>query len=278
MNHSVYSKDIASDPDEVGRRIRRRILSVIWRARASHLGTSFSVVDILVAIYSSVNTDLIKSGSQVRDRVLLSKGHGAAALYCTLEEFKLLSREQLDSYHKSGSNLTGHVSHKVPGVEHSTGALGHGFSVAIGMALALKHKGSNSRVYCVVGDGEIQEGSIWEAVMLWRHLNLTNLTLLVDDNEISSIGQTRNVINMDPLDKRFGGFGLNCINVNGHDGQKLLKAIDEAKESISPTVIICRTVKGKGASFAEGQPIWHYKTLDDALYSTAMDELGEGER
>lgn len=274
MNHRVFSKDGESDPSEVGRRIRRRILSVIWQAKASHLGTSFSVVDILVAIYSSVNIDLIKSGSQVRDRVLLSKGHGAAALYCTLEEFQLLDGKQLDSYHKSGSYLTGHVSHKVPGVEHSTGALGHGFSVALGMAIALKRKGSDSRVFCVVGDGELQEGSIWEAVMLWKHLNLTNLTLLVDDNQISSIGPTRRVIDMHPLDMRFGGFGLSCINVDGHDPQELLEAMNKTKKATSPTVVICRTVKGKGASFAEGQPIWHYRTLDDALYSKAVKELG----
>lgn len=274
MNAPVSLREAASDPREVGQRIRRRILSVLWRAKASHLGTSFSVVDILVAVYSSLDIDLIKSSSQARDRVLLSKGHGAAALYCTLEEFKLLSGQELDSYHTSGSYLTGHVSHKVPGVEHSTGALGHGLSVAIGMAIALKRMGSDSRVFCIVGDGEIQEGSVWEAVMLWKHLNLTNLTLFVDDNQISSIGPTRNVIDMHPLASRFGGFGLSCMNVDGHDPQELSKAINEARAATSPTVIICKTVKGKGASFAEDQPIWHYRTLDDVLYSTAIEELG----
>jgi transketolase len=260
--------------EEAARRVRRRVLSALWKSKASHLGTSLSVVDILVSIYGSIDTGAVQSKSKVRDRVILSKGHGAAALYCVLEEFNLLSSQLVDSYHQSGSLLTGHVSHKVPGVEHSTGALGHGLSVAIGMAIGLRNRGSNSKVFCVVGDGEIQEGSVWEAVMLWKHLDLRNLILFVDDNKISSIDQTFKAIDMRPLDRRFDGFGINALNVDGHNYAEIVGAIQQSEEAASPTVLICSTVKGKGATFAEGQPIWHYRTLDDEHHRIGLNDLG----
>jgi transketolase len=273
MTTPLAADNLSAELEEVGRRVRRRVISILWSAKASHLGTSLSVIDILVSIYSSIDLDAVRSGSPIRDRVIMSKGHGAAALYCVLEEYKLLSSEKVDSYHKAGSSLTGHVSHKVSGVEHSTGALGHGLSVAIGMAVALRNRGSDSRVFCVVGDGEIQEGSVWEAIMLWKHLDLRNLILFVDDNKISSIDKTKKVIDMSPLDQRFRGFGINAVNVDGHNAKGIVEAIEESKNAASPTVLVCSTVKGKGVSFAEGQPIWHYKTLDDEHLKIALGDL-----
>lgn len=253
--------------------VRRRVLQVIHESGASHLGTSLSVVDILVGMYGSVDLRKIRNHDLDRDRIILSKGHGAAALYCVMEAFSLISPGELDSYHRPGSKMTGHVSHKVERVEHSTGALGHGLSVALGMAIALRNIGSKSRVLCVVGDGEIQEGSVWEAVMLWRHLALRNLVLLVDDNQISSITETHKVIDMRPLESRFRGFGLRCVTVDGHRPEDVRDAISQSARHQNPTVIVCKALKGKGVSFAEAEPIWHYRTVNKDDYLRGLDDL-----
>ena len=266
--------------DGIADQVRRRVLETIYKAGASHLGSSLSVVDVLVGIYGSVDLSKIRDQDADRDRIIVSKGHGAAALYCTLEAFSLLHPSGADSYHLSGSYLTGHVSHKVKAVEHSTGALGHGLSVALGMAIALNNRGSSSRVVCVVGDGELQEGSVWEAVMLWHHLNLRNLVLVVDDNQISSITETHRVINMQPLKSRFKGFGLRSVNIDGHRPEDVRMAILESSREKKPTVVLCRTVKGKGVSFAEGEPVWHYKSLSKDQYLSGLHDLerSEGDR
>lgn len=263
--------------NRIGYEVRRRVLEKIYEAGASHLGTSLSVVDVLVGIYGSVDLGKIRDQDTDRDRVILSKGHGAAALYCTLEAFSLLPPSEVNLYHLPGSILTGHVNHKVKAVEHSTGALGHGLSVALGMAIALKNRTSSSRVLCVLGDGELQEGSVWEAVMLWQHLGLRNLVLLVDDNQISSITETHRVINMQPLTSRFTGFGLRCVNIDGHRPEDVRMAILETSRHQKPTVILCRTIKGKGVSFAEGDPVWHYRSLSREQYLSGLNDLERNE-
>jgi transketolase len=263
--------------DRIAYEVRRRVLGTIYEAGASHLGTSLSVVDILVGVYASVDLGKIRDQDTDRDRVILSKGHGAAALYCTLEAFSLLPPSEVNLYHLPGSILTGHVNHKVKAVEHSTGALGHGLSVALGMAIALKNRTSSSRVLCVLGDGELQEGSVWEAVMLWQHLGLRNLVLLVDDNQISSITETHRVINMQPLTSRFRGFGLRCVNIDGHRPEDVRMAILETSRHQKPTVILCRTIKGKGVSFAEGDPVWHYRSLSRDQYLSGLNDLERNE-
>jgi len=266
----------STEVEERCRRIRTRVLERLHAATASHLGTNMSMVEILAAIYTVTDVARISVGASDRDRVVISKGHSAAATYAALEEFGILSTKLMDTYHQSGSLLAGHVSHGVPGVEHSTGALGHGLSVALGMAIAQRSLRQDGRVFCVCGDGEMQEGSVWEALLLWRHLGLSNLVLLVDHNRISSITRTHDVIAMDPPATRFEGLGFIAQTVDGHDVEEIIAAILAALVGDRPTVIVCETVKGKGVSFAEHEPIWHYRSLTDELLVTALKDVAGG--
>jgi transketolase len=259
-----------SDPNAV----RKTILSMLYRANASHLGSNMSAVEILIAMYLSVDREKILAAAPSRSRILISKGHCAAATYAVMAYAGLITFKMLESYHLDGSFLTGHVNHFVPHVEHSTGALGHGINVAVGCALGLRSKGYlDSKVLTMVGDGELQEGSVWEAVMFISHYKLTNLTLLVDNNRISSITSTSDVLDMQPLAARFAAFGLDCFEVDGHNIGAIAEAISNAHLGNRPGVIICNTVKGKGIPFAEWEPIWHYKSLTEDHYREAMNAL-----
>lgn len=263
-------------PDPIA--VRRTILEMIHRAQASHLGTSMSAVEILIAVYQACDIDAIRDGRHDRDRVFVSKGHAAAATYAVMHHFGLLDAETLHTYHLDGSALAGHVSHATPYVEHSTGALGHGLPVAVGTALGLRSRGaSQSRVFCVLGDGELQEGAIWEAVMLAAHHRLSRLVAIVDNNRVSSIRPTAEVIDLEPIADRFAGFGFAVHHVDGHDVKALGGAIEVANGGDLPTLIVADTVKGRGVAFAEGMPIWHYRTLDDALYAEALQGFPEPE-
>lgn len=254
--------------------VRKSILTMLHRARASHLGPNMSVVEILIAIYRSIDCMKVRNQAPDRSRVLVSKGHCAAATYAVMAHFDILPMSLLNTYHLDGSVLAGHVSHKVHGVEHSTGALGHGVNVAVGCALGLRSRGFADRpVFAVLGDGELQEGSVWEAMMFASHLKLNNLITLIDNNRISSITNTDKVIDMRPLTARFEGFGLRALEVDGHDVDAIMVAIDSLRRDDSPGVIICNTVKGRGVPFAEWQPIWHYKTLTDEQYADAIANL-----
>ncbi len=259
--------------------VRKTILSILYQGKASHLGPSMSVVEMLIAIYSSLDLDAIRSKKPDRSRVIISKGHCAAATYSVMAHFGLIDFDVLKTYHQDGSFLAGHVSHAVECVEHSTGALGHGLSVACGCAIGLRNHGFNkSRVYSLVGDGEIQEGSIWEALMFAKHHNLSNLIILVDNNKISSITKTQDVIDMNPIKDRFAGFGFKVYEVNGHDVNAILRTIDRIKAGSETSVIICNTIKGRGVPFAENQPIWHYQTLKEKDYQLAIDALENGRK
>lgn len=254
--------------------VRRTILGMLHRSGASHLGTSMSAVESLIAMYGSVDIEAIRQQRPDRSRILVSKGHGAAATYATMAHYGLLSREDLLTYHRDGSLLAGHVSHAVQGVEHSTGALGHGLSVAVGCALGLRSRGfGDARVFVLMGDGEIQEGSVWEAVMLAHHLRLSNLIAVVDNNGISSITRTNDVLDMAPLAARFAGFGWNTADVDGHDAAALKTAIADLSGRPGPGIVIANTIKGKGVPFAENQPIWHYRSLNDDTYRQALAHL-----
>lgn len=255
---------------------RKKILEIIFRSSASHVGSSLSMVEILFAVYSRVDLEKIKTGSQDRDRVVVSKGHCAAALYATLNAFGLLSDEDLATYHRNGSLLGGHVSHAVPHVEHSTGALGHGLSVAVGMAIGLKVKNSRARVYVVLGDGEMQEGSNWEALMLAGHLGLDNLRVLVDGNCLGGIACVADCCTLEPLVDKFRAFNLDACDLDGHDPGALTAALNSADQAGRPTAFVCRTVKGKGVSFMEGQNVWHYRPLNTESYENALSELNRG--
>lgn len=262
-------RKVAGWPDP--RAVRRSILTMLHRGKASHLGSNMSVVEILIAMYSSVDCKKIRERAADRSRILISKGHCAAATYATMAHFEIMPMSLLDTYHINGSKLTGHVNHEVEGVEHSTGALGHGINVAVGCALGLRSRGHADRlVLTLVGDGEIQEGSIWEAMMFASHAKLNNFITLVDNNRISSITNTEKVIDMRPLSTRFESFGLNVREVNGHSVSSIKQAIHELRQGDKPGVIICNTVKGRDVPFAEWEPIWHYKSLTDAQYSEAL--------
>lgn len=253
---------------------RLRALEMLFKGRASHLGTSMSIVEMLTAIYESIDVEKIKAQDPARDRVIVSKGHGACATYSALTQFGILDPQLAATYHSDGTLLSGHVSHMVPGVEHSTGALGHGLPVAVGIALGLRSKKSaSSRVFVILGDGELQEGSNWEALMLAYHLRLSNLVVMLDNNGISSIKRTYDVIDMEPIRDRFAGFGFAVHEVDGHDVAALKAAIAEIERAGVPSVIVCNTVKGYGVPFAENEPIWHYRTLDEKSYREAVEHL-----
>lgn len=260
---------------ELAKNIRRTVIEIIYKAQASHLGSSLSSIEILTGVYSVVDVNKIKSKFPSRDKVILSKGHAAAALYSTLFHFGLMSQDQLLSYHQPGSLLQGHVSHGVDCVEHSTGALGHGLSVGVGHAIAQRTLGFQSFTYVICGDGEIQEGSTWEALMYARTLRLNNLVLLIDNNGISSITKTNNVISFGELSGAFLGFGLEVKEINGHDILEIITVLEQIRNNPGdrPHVLICNTTKGKGVSFAESEAIWHYRTLDDAAVKIALEQL-----
>ena len=240
---------------------------MLYRSGASHLGTSLSLVEMLIAVYASVDIKKIRHKELDRLRIIVSKGHGTCATYAVMHHFGLIERDVALSYHQDGTVLCGHVSHAVPYVEHSTGALGHGLPVAVGCAMDLRSRRfADARVFALLGDGEIQEGSVWEALMLTKHRNLNNLVTLVDNNQISSITKTSHVIDLEPLRSRFSGFGFRVHDVDGHDVEAIRQAIDEIRASEEVGVVICNTVKGKGVPFAENEPIWHYRTLNEELY------------
>ena len=258
------------------REVRKTILWILYHGATSHLGPSMSLVEILIAIYGAVDCQKIRLKDPDRDRVIISKGHGAAAVYAVLRHYGVISSEELETYCQNGSRLAGHVSHAVPGVEHSTGALGHGPSVAVGCALGLRARGLPATVHCVVGDGEMQEGSVWEAVMLAGHHQLSNFLLYVDDNRMSSIGWTRDSVDVTPLEEKLRAFRFDVCRVDGHDVAGITEAIRRAGRSRRPTAILCDTVKGRGVPFAEHNNLWHYRSLNADTYAQALKALEDG--
>lgn len=272
---TVRASNVLADPVA----IRLTILDMLYRAKASHLGSSMSVVEMLVAMFGSTQVEKIRDRAPDRSRVIVSKGHCAAATYATMAHFGIIPMALLDTYHTDHSLLAGHVSHAVQGVEHSTGALGHGINVAVGCAIGLRtRKVEDALALTLVGDGEIQEGSVWEALMLASHLRLNNFVALLDNNRISSITDTDKVLDQRPLAQRFAGFGLGVREVDGHDVPAILSAIRELTSGDRPGVVICNTIKGKGVPFAENQPIWHYRSLDDQLYAEAKAAIAAAAR
>lgn len=254
--------------------VRKTILKMLYKAGASHLGSNMSTIEMMIGMFSSVDCKKIIDHSTDRSRIIISKGHCAAATYATMAHFGIIPFDVLETYHQDGSFLEGHVSHTVMGVEHSTGALGHGLNVAVGCALGFKSKNIlDEKVLVLCGDGEIQEGSIWEGLMFAVHKKLNNLCVLIDNNRISSITKTEDVIDLRPLRSRFEGFGLNVYEVEGHDVSAISECIAKAKDFTVPTVIICNTIKGKDVPFAEWEPVWHYRSLNEELFNQAIAHL-----
>ena len=257
---------------------RRCILKMIHNAKSGHTGGSLSGVDILTVLYNKcmfVPKEWKNSPKfEKRDRFILSKGHASPLLYSILALKGFFPKEELMTFRLLGSRLQGHpCCRALPGIEVSTGSLGQGLSIGCGMAIGLKLNKSNSRVYVLTGDGELQEGSVWEAFMQGSHRKLNNLTVIIDRNRLQIDGCTEDVMSLDPLDEKVKAFGWNVIEIDGHNYQQIYDAIEKSKESDKPTVIIANTIKGKGVSFAENQAGWHGKAPNDEQLEKALAEL-----
>ena len=263
--------------NEITNVIRKDIVSMIYRAKSGHPGGSLSAVEILTALYfDEMNIDPTNPKMEDRDRFVLSKGHAAPALYATLSERGYFSREELNNLRKTGSMLQGHPDmKKIPGVEMSTGSLGQGFSVACGMAMAAKLDNAPWNVYALLGDGEVQEGIIWEAAMSAAHYKLDNMIAFLDYNGLQIDGDVESVMNINPIEDKFKTFGWNVITIDGHDFDQIFAALDMAKDTVDkPTMIIAKTIKGKGVSFMENQASWHGSAPSEEQLQQALSELG----
>ncbi len=258
---------------------RRTVLEIIKRSGAGHTGGSMSSVDILNVLYNHVmNVGPSNFTSPDRDRYVQSKGHSVESLFTVLADMGFYDPEELHTLNQFGSHFIGHPTRAIPGVEQNTGALGHGIAVAVGMALAGKKDGRSYRVYTLMGDGELAEGSVWEASMLAAHYKLDNLVAIVDRNRLQITAGTEDVNALEPLRAKFEAFGFAVRECNGNDVGELLAAFGAVPfVPGKPNLILAHTIKGKGVSFMEDTVKWHHRVPTDSEYSTAMDELNRAE-
>lgn len=256
-------------------KIRKKILEIIFNAKSGHTGGSLSAVDILTVLYFNVlNVDPENPEMPDRDRFILSKGHSVEACYCVLAERGFFPKEWLDTYGKFKSPLAGHPVNSVPGIEVNTGALGHGLSIGTGMAIAAKMNSSQYRIYVLMGDGEQNEGSVYEAAMAASHYKLDNLIAITDRNRLQISGYTENVMKLERLTERWQAFGWNVIETDGNCVEKLLDVfLNGIPGNGYPTMIIAETVKGKGISFIENKAEWHHKIPSEKELQMAIIEL-----
>lgn len=263
-------------PEELARNIRIHAVEMTHRGRSSHVGSVLGMADIMAALYAGVLRIRPDQPDWAdRDRLILSKGHAGAGVYAALAEVGFFDVELLDQHCANGSIFSGHVSHKgVPGVEFSTGSLGHGLGVSAGRALAGRLAGADYRVYCVMSDGECDEGSIWEAAMFAAHHQLGNLVAAVDYNRLQSLATVAETLALEPFADKWRAFGWRVVEVDGHDVKALQDALDTPRHPLAqPTVVICFTTKGKGVSFMENSVLWHYRTPQGDEYAAAIQEL-----
>ena len=266
--------------ENIAKKTRINIIEEVYSATSGHPGSSLSCVEILTVLYfNQMNISPESPKMEHRDKLVLSKGHASPALYSVLAQRGYFSIDELKDFRKLGSRLQGHPDmKKLPGIDMSSGSLGQGLSSACGMAMANKLKKDNSRVYCIVGDGEIEEGQIWEAAMTASHYQLDNLCVIVDNNNLQIDGKIEEVINPYPIDKKFQSFGFEVLKTDGNNVKELIEAFDKARTiKDKPTVIIARTIKGKGISFMEDKAEWHGKAPSADEYKQAIEEL-DGKR
>ena len=268
--------------EQLAWKIRRHGIEMTHLSGGSHIGAVMSVADIIAVLYSDVlHYRPDEPDWEDRDRFILSKGHAGAAIYAALAEKGFFDVEELKTHYANGSRLSGHVSHHLPGVDFSTGSLGHGLSAAAGMAYVAKKDGKNHKVYVVLGDGECNEGSIWEAAMFANHFRLNNLVCIVDHNHMASLDFNENTIEIEDFGAKWTAFGWNAIEINGNDHVELKDAFQKAdiysvQEPHKPTVIIANTIKGYGVSFMQNDILWHYRFPHDGWeYDMAVTELHE---
>lgn len=250
---------------------RKRIIEMVYRAGVGHVGGALSVIDLLTAIYENE----VDFNEEDRTRVVLSKGHAVPAVYAELAEKKIIDESLFPTFRQVNSHLQGHpYTCDIPQVDATTGLLGQGFSMALGMAVVKKREGSKYKVYALAGDGEMQEGQMWEALMAAAHYKLDNLVYIIDYNKLSSGHPTNEVINLEPIRDKMAAFHYHVVEIDGHNMEQILLALEEAKHvKEMPTVIIANTTKGKGISFMENVPKWHSSGLTDEEYEIAMKDL-----
>ena len=270
-------KNSLDELSEHCRNVRRTVIEITAPVRSSHIGGAFSIVDVLVVLYFEVleiNPSCPDDPS--RDILIFSKGHASAALYSVLAERSFFNRALLKEYYVDGGRLPGHpVRGCVPGIEVSTGSLGHGLPMGVGMAIARKIDKNSSRVFVILSDGELNEGSVWEAIMLAGHHQLDNLTVVIDYNKIQSLGRTSEVLDLEPFRAKLSAFGWSVREIDGHDINLIFQTCQSLPfEEGRPSAIIAHTVKGKGVSFMENKLEWHYRSLDDPEeYARALREV-----
>jgi len=252
--------------NNISKNIRKNILKLSFKAKSSHIGSSLSIVEILVALYFKIINK--------KDKFILSKGHAALALYCTLYEKKIISLKTLNSYGEDGTILMNHVSNKVKGVNFSTGSLGHGLPVSVGKALKFRSDNNKGVIYTIISDGELNEGTTWESLMFASHHKLDNLKIIIDYNKIQSMDFVHKVIKIEPLKLKLKSFGCEVIEVNGHSVKKIIKALNTKKKN-KPKIIIAHTIKGKGVSFMENNNLWHYKNPNLSDLKKALFEINK---
>jgi transketolase len=268
----------ASDDElrALARRLRSHSLRMISRAKTSHIGSCLSVADILAVLYGRIlRVDPKQPAWPSRDRLIVSKGHAAAIVYAAVAEAGFMPVERLDEFARNGGQLYGHVTHGgVPGIEMSSGSLGHGLPVGAGMALTGKRAGEPWRVFVVMSDGELDEGSNWEAMLFAGHHQLDNLTIIVDYNKIQSLDWVEKTLRLEPLADKFRAFGWSVREVDGHDVKELSSALEMVPlDAGKPNAIIAHTIKGKGVSWMEGKVLWHYKQPTPDELVTALEEV-----
>jgi transketolase len=256
--------------------LRKLIIECLQHEQRGHVGSSMSLVEIIRVLYDDImKFNSKKPNLESRDRFILSKGHGCLALYIMLYEKKFISKKQLISVGKFDSILGGHPEHIVPGIEFSTGALGHGFSIACGVALSAKIKKQKHKIFALMGDGEINEGSVWESALSVSKYKLNNLITIIDYNKFQSYGPLEETSNMCEIKKKWESFGFDVIEINGHDVNKIKQTFKIAKnKGKKPVVVICYTIKGKGLKFAENISNWHHRSsIDESLIKKMSEKL-----
>ena len=261
-------------------KIRRHAIVGVYNAASGHPGGSLSIADILSVLYfDEMNVNPSNPSNPDRDRFVLSKGHAAPVLYSALARKGFFPAEELATLRKFGSRLQGHpFTGTIPEVDATTGLLGQGLSVAVGMAIAKRNNGDNHHVYAIVGDGEMQEGQIWESLLQAAHYKLNNLILVIDYNKLSSYSDVNESINLEPLANKVRAFNFHTLEIDGHDMEQIVNALNEAYQvTDKPIAIICNTVKGKGISYMENNPKWHTGLISDEEYKTALQDLEKAE-
>lgn len=261
---------------ELARRLRLDVLAMTSAGKSGHVGSNFSIVEILATLYGGIlRVDPTQPSHPQRDRFILSKGHACASLYAVLASRGFFPRAWLDGFYKDDGTLWGHASHDgVPGVEASTGALGHGLPIGAGVALASKWSGSPSRTFVLLSDGEMDEGTTWETALIAAHHRLDGLVAIVDYNKIQSIGDTKDVLDLDPLADKWRAFGWEVREIDGHDLAALDAALSAPPTQGRPVCVVAHTVKGKGVSFMENKLLWHYRSPAGEELAAAVAELG----